>query len=206
MKRMLAIIAALLPLFISSPLLAQEVETLPDGRKVKIIQKDGATIIEEVNEDEDEAEEAETEDLDEVLPAEVRELIKRLREKAEKAGEEGDWEDVEEDGVKIRIRGWGEDEVPAELPEEVRKAMEEMRERFKKMHEELEERMKKMREEFEKNVEEWENDPDAEVEEYEKTSPDGSSTVKIKIVRIRKSSHSEESTPEAPKKETERKQ
>lgn len=204
MKRMLAIIAALLPLFISSPLLAQEVETLPDGRKVKIIQKDGATIIEEVNEDE--AEEAETEDLDEVLPAGVRELIKRLREKAEKAGEEGDWEDVEEDGVKIRIRGWGEDEVPAELPEEVRKAMEEMRERFKKMHEELEERMKKMREEFEKNVEEWENDPDAEVEEYEKTSPDGSSTVKIKIVRIRKSSHSEESTPEAPKKETERKQ
>lgn len=203
MKRMLAIIAALLPLFISSPLLAQEVETLPDGRKVKIIQKDGATIIEEVNEDE--AEEAETEDLDEVLPAEVRELIKRLREKAEKAGEEGDWEDVEEDGVRIRIRGWGEDEVPAELPEEVRKAMEEMRERFKKMHEELEERMKKMREEFEKNVEEWENDPDAEVEEYEKTSPDGSSTVKIKIVRIRKSSHSEESTPEAPKK-AERKQ
>jgi len=204
MKRMLAIIAALLPLFISSPLLAQEVETLPDGRKVKIIHKDGATIIEEVNEDE--AEEAETEDLDEVLPAEVRELIKRLREKAEKADEEGDWEDVEEDGVKIRIRGFGEGELPAELPEEVRKAMEEMRERFKKMHEELEERMKKMREEFEKNVEEWENDPDAEVEEYEKTSPDGSSTVKIKIVRIRKSSKSEDSTPEAPKKETERKQ
>lgn len=203
MKRMLAIIAALLPLFISSPLLAQEVETLPDGRKVKIIQKDGATIIEEVKEGEAEEE---AEDLDEVLPAEVRELIKRLREKAEKAGEEGDWEDVEEDGVRIRIRGWGEDEVPAELPEEVRKAMEEMRERFKKMHEELEARMKKMREEFEKNVEEWENDPDAEVEEYEKTSPDGSSTVKIKIVRIRKSSHSEESTPEAPKKETERKQ
>lgn len=204
MKRMLAIIAALLPLFISSPLLAQETETLPDGRKVKIIHKDGATIIEEVNEDE--AEEAETEDLDEVLPAEVRELIKRLREKAEKADEEGDWEDVEEDGVKIRIRGWGEGEEPAELPEEVRKAMEEMRERFKKMHEELQERMKKMREEFEKNVEEWENDPDTEVEEYEKTSPDGSSTVKIKIVRIRKSSHSEDSTPEAPKKETERKQ
>lgn len=205
MKRMLAIIAALLPLFISSPLLAQEVETLPDGRKVRIIQKDGATIIEEVKEGEAEEESDEAEELDKVLPAEVRELIKRLREKAEKADEEGDWEDVEEDGVRIRIRGWGEDEVPAELPEEVRKAMEEMRERFKKMHEELEARMKKMREEFEKNVEEWENDPDAEVEEYEKTSPDGSSTVKIKIVRIRKSSHSEESTPEAPKK-AERKQ
>jgi len=204
MKRMLAIIAALLPMLAFSPLLAQEVETLPDGRKVKIIHKDGATIIEEVKEGE--AEEAETEDLDEVLPAEVRDLIKRLREKAEKADEEGDWEDVEEDGVKIRIRGWGEDEVPAALPEEVRKAMEEMRERFKKMHEELEERMKKMREEFEKNVEEWENDPDAEVEEYEKTSPDGSSTVKIKIVRIRKSSKSEDSTPEAPTKDTERKQ
>ncbi len=201
MKRMLAIIAALLPMLAFSPLLAQEVETLPDGRKVKIIHKDGATIIEEVNEDE--AEEAETEDLDEVLPAEVRELIKRLREKAEKADEEGDWEDVEEGGVKIRIRGLGKDH---EVPEEMKKALEEMRERFKKMHEELEERMKKMREEFEKNVEEWENDPDAEVEEYEKTSPDGSSTVKIKIVRIRKSSHSEESTPEAPKKETERKQ
>ncbi|MCB9933168.1 MAG: hypothetical protein H6841_07090 [Planctomycetes bacterium] len=202
MKRMLAIIAALLPLFISSPLLAQETETLPDGRKVRIIHKDGATIIEEVKEGETD----ETEDLDEVLPAEVRELIKRLREKAEKADEEGDWEDVEEEGVKIRIRGFGEGELPAELPEEVRKAMEEMRERFKKMHEELQERMKKMREEFEKNVEEWENDPDAEVEEYEKTSPDGSSTVKIKIVRIRKSSHSEDSTPEAPKKDTERKQ
>jgi flagellar motility protein MotE (MotC chaperone) len=203
MKRMLAIIAALLPMLAFSPLLAQEVETLPDGRRVKIIQKDGATIIEEVKEDEAEEESAEAEELDEVLPAEVRELLKRLREKAEKAGEEGDWEDIEEGGVKIRIRGLGKDH---QLPEDVKKSLEEMRERFKKMHEELEERMKKMREELEKSAEEWENDPDAEVEEYEKTSPDGSSTVKIKIVRIRKSSKSEDSTPEAPKKETERKQ
>ena len=212
MKKLLFMFAALA--FVTAPLLAQEVETLPDGRKVKITQKDGVTIIEEVNESEeveeakDAAERArkkikEVEDeLDRDLPEEIRDILERLRGiEDEDRKTDDEWEEeVEEDGVRIRIHGWDGD-----MPEEFKKAMEEMRKRMEEMRKDHEEHFKKIREEMEKNAEEWESDPDAEVEEYE--SEDGS--VKIKIVRIRKvakSGDSPEIPEEEPKKKSERKQ
>jgi len=199
-KKLLFMFAALA--FIAAPLLAQEAETLPDGRKVKIVQKDGVTIIEEVEETE-ESEESEdsaererskikeVEEVERDLPEEIRDILKRVRVHKEERKTDDDWEeDSDWDG---------------EMPEDFRKTMEEMRKRMEEFRKDHEERFKKIREELEKNAEEWESDPEAEVEEYE--SEDGS--VKIKIVRIRKVAKSGEETPKepaAPKKETERKQ
>ena len=95
------------------------------------------------------------------------------------------------------------------MPEDMRKAMDEMRERMEKFRKEAEERFEKMRKEMEENWGNddgnWEDDPDTEIEEYEKEAPDGSWKVKVKIVR--KTSKSEGSAPETPKKaESERKQ
>lgn len=209
MKKLLFMFAALA--FVAAPLFAQEVETLPDGRKVKIVQKDGVTIIEEVDEESEETEDSAErarkkikeveEELERDLPEDIAKIFKRVRKDSEERKTDNEWEEeVEEDGVRIKIHGWD-----GEMPEDFKKAMEEMRKRMDEMRKEHEERFKKIREEMEKNAEEWESDPDAEVEEYE--SEDGS--VKIKIVRIRKvvkSGDAPEAPKEEPKKETERKQ
>jgi len=168
MKYLLALVAALA---FAAPAFAQEAEK---PRTVKVTATGGVTIIEEESTEEcEEIEEGE-------LPEEIREKLKEI-------------EDLLPDEIREALRRAREGKEEAEegvdeaqLPEEIREMLERLREK-----------LENMREELEKKMEELENDPDAEVEEYEETSPDGSSTVKIKIVRIRKIIKEGEA-PEAP--------
>lgn len=191
MKYAIALLAALA---LSLPALAQDTETLPDGRKVRIQNKDGSVIIEEETEEAEETEKPEKirKELEKALDdgeiqQRVEEILKRLRER----------------GVKIEERV-----EESELPEEFRDMLKRMREQMEEMRKDMEERMKKVREEVEKKGESHTGPDGEEVEEYEHKSADGKTHVKIKIVRIRKSSSDGETpkAPEEPKKETERKQ
>ncbi|MCA8913259.1 MAG: hypothetical protein KDB82_16285 [Planctomycetes bacterium] len=232
MKRLIALVAVL-GVFAVAPVFAQQVETLPSGKKIKIVEKDDGTVIilpaEEDSEKkvekksiEKDSEDAELEDgLDGDIPQEVKDLLKRVREKVERDAEEGDdtprvkiipWGEGE-DAPRVKIIPWGEDN---DMPNEMREAMKEMREQMEKFRKEAEERFEKMRKEMEEKMGKEgagkiEDDPDAEVEEYTKEAPDGSWKVHVKIIHKTSKSHSEshsESAPEAPKKEskTERKQ
>ena len=129
------------------------------------------------------------EDGEEVETVDEADIKKRIEDALRRAGEEV--EEIDE----------------AELPEEVRDVLKRFREQMEELRKEFEERMKEIQEDLENGTEDLENDPDAEVEEYEHTSPDGSSTVKVKIVRIRKIVK-EGDAPEAPEapKTNERKQ
>jgi hypothetical protein len=195
MKYVIALLAALA---LSAPVFAQEVETLPDGRKVRIEKKDGAVIIEEVEEGEAEKVEEEDSGSDEFekihkilgeddIQKRIEDILKRIGEKSEEA-EEG----LEE----------------SELPEEVQDILKRFREQMEEMRKDMEEHLKKAREEMEKHGESHTGPDGEEVEEYEHKSADGKTHGKIKIVRIRKSSSEGESpeAPEQPKKESERKQ
>lgn len=206
MKRLIAL-AAVLGVFAVAPAFAQQVETLPSGKKIKIVEKEDGTVIilpadEEIEEEaeseakkddaesiEKDFEEAELEDdFDGDLPKDVQDILKRLRKDLEGEG----------DMPRVKIAPWGDDK---DIPEEMRKAMKEMRERMEKFRKEADERFEKLRKEFEKDGEgNWEEDPDAEVEEYEKEAEDGSWKIKIRIVR--KTSKSEGSTPEKQPSET----
>lgn len=225
MKRLVALAAAV-GLFFAAPAFAQQIETLPSGKKIKIVEKEDGTVIilpieesadsEAENTDEDasksveeEFDEAEFEDdFDGELPQRVKDLLERLRKDFERDSDR-DSEEPDDNQPRVKIVPWGEGK---DMPEDMRKAMDEMRERMEKFRKEAEERFEKMRKEMEENwgdSEAWEDDTDVEIEEYEKEAPDGSWKVKVKIVR--KTSKSEGSAPEAPpetpkKSESERKQ
>ncbi|MCA8915514.1 MAG: hypothetical protein KDB90_08885 [Planctomycetes bacterium] len=222
MRNLIALFAAV-AVFVAAPAFAQKIETLPSGKRVKIVEKDDGTVLilpadEENGENaEDDAgkteskseEESDESDWDNIggdLPKEVQDLLKRVRVKIRGEGET----EPGEDAPHPKIIPWGEGK---EMPEEFRKAMDEMRERMEKFRKEADEQFEKMRKEMEDrlgNGEDLEDDPDAEVEEYTKEAPDGSWKVHVKI--IRKTSKSGGETPkeekpaEEPKKETERKQ
>ena len=222
MKRLVALVAAV-GLFFAAPGFAQQIETLPSGKKIKIVEKEDGTVIilpadenadseiERTDEHttksvEEEFEEAEFEDdFDGELPQRVKDLLERLRKDFER-----DSEQPGDDQPRVKIVPWGEGK---DMPEDMRKAMDEMRERMEKFRKEAEERFEKMRKEMEENWGNddgnWEDDPDTEIEEYEKEAPDGSWKVKVRIVRkTSKSEGSAQETPqETPKKaESERKQ
>lgn len=193
MKHLIAMIAV--ALFAAVPVLAQdegEIIELPSGEKVRIVEKDGVRIIKPVEKNAETTEEAESrktestrkteKDIEEVeleddFETDLRKQVKKALEKAR--------EDMD------RAEDWPEFPEHKVFPEDIEKRMEEMRKRM----EELRKRLEKTREEWE---DEDGNNVEREVEEYE--SPDGS--VKIKIVRIRKTSKSTDKaeTPEPPKK------
>jgi ElaB/YqjD/DUF883 family membrane-anchored ribosome-binding protein len=175
MKYVLAMIAALA---LSAPAFAQDAETSPDGRRVRIEVKDGTVIVRAGEETEETGEAEESESIE--IHRKIEEILKRT-------GEEAD---------------------DAELPQDIQDMLKRFREQMEEMRKEMEERMKEMLGKIENATDDLESDPDAEVEESEYTSPDGKTHVKIKIVRIRKIVKSGETpeAPETPEKETERKQ
>jgi hypothetical protein len=225
-KRLFALIAVL-GIFAAAPVFAQQIETLPSGKKVKIVEKeDGTVIILPVEKDSEskiekktikkiekdakkEYEDSELEDdFDGDLPKEVKDLLKRVRDEVERHKSDGDQ-------PRVKIVPWGDGK---DMPEEMRKAVEEMRKKMEQFRKDAEQRFEKMRKEMEEKVgkarkkAEKNDDGDTEVEEYTKEAPDGSWKIHVKIVRKTSKSHSEshsESAPETPqpkKQDSERKQ
>ncbi len=206
MKRIALCIAA--ALLAATPLLAQEpeirrVKTSPDGKSGVVLIEDDAEEVEKLKAEVEalrkRVREMETElekvEKDEGVSEDLRERVKKALEKARNSGEaqekaEKALEKVEDWAPRIRIK-----RVDDVLPEDFEKRMEEMEKRMEEFRKRHMEDMDKALERMRKQMEELENDPEAEVEEWEETSKDGSSTVKIKIVR--KSSKSESTTPEA---------
>ncbi|MCB9896224.1 MAG: hypothetical protein H6839_17470 [Planctomycetes bacterium] len=226
MKSLTTVIAAL-ALLLCAPAFAQQVETLPSGKRVKIIEKDDGTVIilpadaedengeqaeddakkTESKPDEEKSHDGDWDDFGGDLPKEVQDLLKRVRVKIHGKGEA----EPGDEAPRVKIVPWGDGK---DMPEEMRKAMEEMRERMEKFRKEADEQFEKLRKEMEdqlgKGGDDLENDPDAEVEEYTKEAPDGSWKIHVKIVRKTSKSSSEtpkeEKPAEEPKKESERKQ
>lgn len=203
MKHLIAMIA--IALFAATPLVAQdgEVIELPSGEKVRIVEKDGVRIIKPVDKKTETTEEAEARKTEA-----VKKDLKKVAEIEEEVEIEDDFEaDLPDKIREILKRARKEmDRVEKDLPaapegdirKEVDKRMEEMRRRMEELRKEFER-------DFERDVER-DGNVEKEVEEYE--SEDGS--VKIKIVRIRKTSgssdKSEESKPTPRKEESPRKQ
>lgn len=192
----------------ATPLFAQEPETRrvkisPDGKSGIILIEDDADEVEKLKSEVEalrkRVRELETElekvEKDEGASDDLRERMKKVLERARNNGEaqekvEEALEKVEDWAPRIRIK-----RVDGALPQDFQKRMEEMEKRMEEFRKRHMEDMDKALERMRKQMEELENDPEAEVEEWEETSKDGSSTVKIKIVR--KSSKSESTTPEA---------
>jgi chromosome segregation ATPase len=208
----------------ATPLLAQEpetrrVKTSPDGKSGVVLIEDDAEEVEKLKAEVEalrkRVREMETElekvEKDEGVSEDLRERVKKALEKARNSGEaqekvEEALEKVEDWAPRIRIKRV-DDMLPGALPEDFEKRMQEIEKRMEEFRKRHMEDMDKAFERMRKQMEELENDPEAEVEEWEETSKDGSSTVKIKIVR--KSSKSESTTPEtepAKPKSEERKQ
>jgi chromosome segregation ATPase len=221
-KRIALCLAA--ALLAATPLLAQEpeirrVKTSPDGKSGVVLIEDDAEEVEKLKAEVEalrkRVREMETElekvEKDEGVSEDLRERVKKALEKARNSGEaqekvEEALEKVEDWAPRIRIKRV-DDMLPGALPEDFEKRMQEIEKRMEEFRKRHMEDMDKAFERMRKQMEELENDPEAEVEEWEETSKDGSSTVKIKIVR--KSSKSEGTTPEtepAKPKSEERKQ
>lgn len=222
MKRIALCLAA--AMLAATPLLAQEpetrrVKTSPDGKSGVVLIEDDAEEVEKLKAEVEalrkRVREMETElekvEKDEGVSDDLRERVKKALEKARNSGEaqekaEKALEKVEDWAPRIRIKRV-DDMLPGALPENFEKRMQEIEKRMEEFRKRHMEDMDKAFERMRKQMEELENDPEAEVEEWEETSKDGSSTVKIKIVR--KSSKSESTTPEtepAKPKSEERKQ
>lgn len=210
MKRIALCLAA--ALLAATPLLAQEpeirrVKTSPDGKSGVVLIEDDADEVEKLKAEVEalrkRVREMETElekvEKDEGVSEDLRERVKKALEKARNSGEaqekaEKALEKVEDWAPRIRIKRV-ESVLPGALPEDFEKRMQEIEKRMEEFRKRHMEDMDKAFERMRKQMEELENDPEAEVEEWEETSEDGSSTVKIKIVR--KSTKSESTTPEA---------
>jgi hypothetical protein len=118
------------------------------------------------------------------------------------------------DGVRVRARA-GASEMDIELPDFDR-IFEDLHERVRAMQRKAEkaferarngsplpgasDRFRDIERRLERVMEELESDKNAEVEEYEHVSEDGTTRVRVRIVRRSSSSESDKETPSAPKR------
>ncbi len=231
MKRMLAVIAVLGALAVApagaqdpqpgepkteSKSESVEIIRLPDG-EIKIVRTgDGEVIIERNGkrivpsgdaEDAGDAEKAQQDEDANKRIQEARERVERLRKQFDLDEPFRGMDDIFK-RLKERQRDW------QELPErpEFDEAMRRMRQRMEEFRRQHEENVKQMRERFERmrrqaeegDWKEWESpegNADTEVIEREYTSPDGTTRIKVKIVRStssQKSSEKSEDTQDKP--------